>query len=35
MIMIGGWGYTNQKPITIMEIEGPKIEVSGGGSSAR
>jgi hypothetical protein len=20
MIVIGGWGYTNQKPITIMEI---------------
>jgi hypothetical protein len=22
MIVIGGWGYGNQKPITIMEISG-------------
>jgi hypothetical protein len=22
MIVIGGWGYTNQKPITIMKVRG-------------
>jgi hypothetical protein len=24
MIVIGGWGYTNQKPITIMKKREPE-----------